>query len=365
MKYARPSYKQAGIEIEERTKLFSTDKLEVPKLDYPISPVENFKLAYKRQGPRWVPNITTDVDTLMLGIRDVTAPALDRTKRQDYKDAYGVEWVWVPEAGGPMLKPNTIFLDDVTKWREKVIFPDYTKARWEESAKNFMESTYNPDRVVHINIGQGATERLVGLLGGYTEFLVALMVEPEACKDFFEAFADYTVGLIDHAFKVLPVIGMITYHDDWGTEKDTFFSEKIMEDLLLEPSRRIFQRVKEHGACFQLHSCGRVERFVPYMIDLGVDFVQIQSRANDMIMLKEKYGDKIGFNFPVDYTGAEYPEPTPEQFLEYIRLTVDRYASTGGLYLSIAPKTAEMTWDGTFELFNYSREFYDKEQGRD
>jgi len=363
MKYATPSYKQEGIETELRRPLFGTGAIEVPKLDYPINPVENFKLSYSRQKPLWVPNVLTEMDNIMLGLRTIL-PDTGREKRYDIVDEYGVKWIWVPEAGGPMLKPNTIFLDDITKWREKVVFPDYRASDWGECAKEFMANDFSPNRVVHLNIGQGATERLVSLLGGYTEFLVALMVEPEACKDFFDTFADYTIGLIDYAFEIFPVLNMVTYHDDWGTEKDTFFSEKIMEELLFDATKRVVQRVRDYGACFQLHSCGRIERFVPYMIELGVDLIQIQSRANDLAMIKEKYGDKIGFNCQIESSGAESSEPTTEEFLRDIRFTVDKYASLGGIYFGTNARTPEMTWAATYELFNYSREFYEKEQGR-
>jgi hypothetical protein len=32
-------------------------------------------------------------------------------------------------------------------------------------------------------------------------------------------------------------------HDDWGHERDTFFSEKMMEELVYEPTKRIVQHV--------------------------------------------------------------------------------------------------------------------------
>ena len=139
----------------------------------------------------------------------------------------------------------------------------------------------------------------------------------------------------------------------------------MMEELIFEPTKRIVAACKSKGAMFELHSCGHIERFVPYMIDLDIDFMQIQRRANDIPELKRKYGDKIGFNTSIERTGASYPQVSIDEYCTLIRETVDLYAGGGGLYTAASGYTDEHAWAGTFELYCYSREFYDKEQGRD
>lgn len=364
MKYERPAFMQPGIEVEIKPRPFSADTITVPKLDYPISPRDNFYRVFKHDNPMWVPNSMTDFDSYSMGTGPTPAPSMwGGTERREYTDAWGVETVFVPEAGGPMHKPGSIFLEDVTKWEEKVKFPVWGE-NWEETAKWFMEEKYNPDLPLRTNIGQGLTERLVALMGGYPQFLVAIMIEPEACLAFFERYADYMIARINRMLELVP-FDMITYHDDWGTERDTFYSERIMEELLFEQTKRIIDACKSKGAAFELHSCGNIERFVPYMVDLGVDFMQIQRRANDVPKLKQKYGGKIGFCSFIERTGAGYPDPTPDEYCALIRETVDLYGSGGGMYGLVSGNTNELTWAGTYELFCYSREFYEKEQGRD
>jgi hypothetical protein len=284
------------------------------------------------------------------------------TERREYTDAWGVETVFVPEAGGPMHKPGSVFMDDVTQWEEKVKFPVYGE-NWEEAAKLFMETKYNPDRPLRTNIGQGLTERLVALMGGYTLFCEAIVVEPEATLAFFNRLSDYIVGMVERMLELIPY-DMITYHDDWGTERETFYSNKMMEELIFAPTKRIVDVCKSKGAAFELHSCGNIERFVPYMIDLGIDFMQIQRRANDIPELKRKYGDKIGFASTIERTGADYPRVGVEEYCALVRETVDLYAGGGGMYGSATGHTEEHAWAGTFELYYYSREFYENEQGK-
>ena len=176
---------------------------------------------------------------------------------------------------------------------------------------------------------------------------------------FLMAFATFTR---DRFLKMTQIakVDFVTFHDDWGTERDTFFGPAMMEEIVYEPTKLIIDAIKEHGACFQLHSCGKIERFVPYMIDLGVDFIQLQRRANDVPMLKEKYGDRIGFNTGLE--GFSYGDPLPkgDELRALIRKTVELYGKGGGFYTSIMTPDPEQLWDGVWELFCYSREFYEQ-----
>ena len=366
MKYARPPYLSPGIPLEKNKLMFSKVEVEIPKPDYPITPLENFKRAAARNDPYWVPNSLTDFQTLF--VRDLCIGetigfdmSRDITKNYEFKDWFGVEWTWVASAGGPMVTPGTQFLDDITNWEKIVKFPDLNNWDWDTQAEAFMKNTYNPSKILHVNFGQSCTERLIALLGGYTEGMLALAIEPEAVKDFLNCFADFTIGLIGMILDRYPV-NMITLHDDWGTERDTFFSENMMEEIVFEPSKRIADYIKSRGCIYELHSCGNIMRFVPYMIDLGVDFIQIQRRAVDIPALKKKYGDKIGINTHVE--GFIYGQPTPplDEYLEGIRKSVDLYASGGGFYTNTRGDDGKYLWDSIFELYLYSREFYDNER---
>ena len=356
MNYPRPPYQSEGIPLEEFSSPFSGAKVSVPKLTYPISIRENFKRAYTRNHPLWVPNSMTDMVTTMAanltgaGEADWTA-----TEAYDWQDWFGVQWTFVPVAGGPMLKPGTQYLDDITQWKTRVKWPNLDDYDIRGLCEKFMKERYDPEKILHVNIGQGCTERLVAILGGYTDAMIALAEEPEAVIEFLEAFVDFTIRFFDTLYQYLP-IDMITYHDDWGTERDTFFSEKMMEEIVYPPTKRLFDHIKEKGVCIELHSCGKIERFLPYMIDLGADFLQIQARANNMKLLKEKYGDRIGFNVNI------MPESQEEgAVIKAVRETVDTFGKGGGLYSSVMGKDPRLVWDGIMELYYYSREYYEAE----
>lgn len=367
MIYPRPPYGSPGIPMEKNKLMFSNIEVDIPKPDYPITPLENFKRAASRNQPLWVPNSLTDFQTLFvrdLSVGEKTGFDLSRdlTKNYEFKDWFGVNWTWVASAGGPMVTPGTQFLDDITNWEKAVKFPDLNNWEWDSLAEDFMKNKYDPNKVLHINFGQSCTERLIALLGGYTDGMLALAMEPEAVQDFLSAFADFSIKFIDHICARYPV-NMITLHDDWGTERDTFYSEKMMEEIVFTPAKRIADHIKSKGITYELHSCGNILRFVPYMIDLGVDFIQIQRRAVDIPLLKERYGDKIGINTHMEGTIYGEPDPPIDIYLDRIRKTVDLYGKGGGFYTGTQGTDPQYIWNSIFELYCYSREKYDKERG--
>ena len=365
MRYTRIPY-SADCEFEEVSMMFGGGTLRVPKLEYPVSVKENFLRAAKRNDPLWVPNSLTDI--INVGSNELAkAPEgavqfspWGSQERAIFIDDFGCNWTYVPEAGGPMLTPGIKpVVSDITKWEQQVKWPDRTGYDYESAQKTFNEKYGKIDKVLHLNIGQSCTERLVALMGGYTEALVAMAEEPDAVSDFLNAFADFTsrefLRLTQNA-----KVDFVTFHDDWGTERDTFFSPGMMEEMVFEPTKKIIDTIKSTGAVFELHSCGKIERFVPYMIDMGIDFIQIQRRANDIPALKQKYGDRIGFNTGIEGIERGVPTPPFEEYAEKIRNTLDLYADKGGFYTSVFADTDKDRWDLTQELFCSSREFYEK-----
>ncbi|MBR6323282.1 MAG: hypothetical protein IKR59_10455, partial [Lachnospiraceae bacterium] len=87
----------------------------------------------------------------------------------------------------------------------------------------------------------------------------------------------------------------------------------------------------------------------------GVNTLQIQARANDFKAYKEKYGDKLALEVMI------MPDPSwgKEQVISKIHEVVDTYGEGGGLVSSFAGGDPEILWDGTMELYYYSREKYE------
>jgi len=350
---------------------FGNIPITLPKFDTPITPRENFIRAARRDKPMWVPNIYTDVQdfwTCELATHKPgkfeLGPDYFRASKENYTflDPYGNSWTWEATAQGAMLTPGTKVLDDITNWEKVIKWPIFDEWTYVEVAQKFMSEKYDPEKALCVNLFQGCTEMLVAFLGGYGEGMLAMAEEPEAVADFFAFFTDKMIAFYDFLKELYP-LDMVSYHDDWGTQRSTFFSPKTFEELVYEPTKKLVDHIKADGVLFQLHTCGCIDSFLPYMCDIGFDYLQIQRNAVDIPKMKELYGDKIGFMAPLEnhIPGTQYTE---EQMVEIARTCVDLYAKGGGYYPWIFEYEDRTLWAVASELYCYSREFYDKEQGR-
>ncbi len=367
MNYPRPSYLQPGMPTEKTVLLFSNKEIDIPRLDTPVTPLENFRRAVTRDNPLWAPNSQTDFQNLMfqdLAVGEQIGVDFRRNATEDYDftDWFGVPLRWCVGAGGATNTPGTHLLEDITEWEKVVRFPVLSDWDWQTKADAFLKNDYDPSKVLQIDLHNGVIQRLIAVLGGYTEGMFALSLEPEAVRDFFDRIAGHMIELVDLLCGLYPV-QLMTIHDDWGTEKDTFFSPKMMEELVYEPTKRIIDHIKSKGVHFMLHSCGNITRFIPYMIDMGAELLQIQRRAVDIPAMKLKYGDRIGFNTGIEgfVPGVAYSK---DELVQMVRHTVDLYGKGGGFFANIYGGDAETVWTAICELHAYSREYYDREQGR-
>ena len=365
MNNIRPEYLDPSVKTQEVNMVFSGAVVTAPLFDTPISPRENFRRCIARDAPLWFPNSLTE--KISLNTNDVIAHNVrgmqihsdfhkKATEDYHFKDWFNTDWTWVCTAGGAMLTPGTQLMDDITKWESQVEFPDLNEWGFEEKAAEFLKTIFDPDKALSYDIGRGMSERLVSLMGGYADAMEALLVEPEAVADFFDIYSDFMIRVFDRINGLYP-LDIITLHDDWGTERDTFFSERIMEELIFEPTKRLIDHIRSKGVFLEMHSCGNVTRFFPYMLDLNCDIAQIQRRAVDMPKMKEKYGDRIGFCVGLEGIDLSKP-PVPEEYIIAVKKTLDIYAPGGGSYLNISTTDPKLLWDACAENYYYSRELY-------
>ena len=363
MQYIRPAF-GAGETIPAMNP-FGPAKDRLPKFEHPISVKENFYRAARRDAPRWVPFPAADVQELHMAHLAEHGPAGyqlgpnlgAKEARYNYMDAFGNHWTWDRNAGGACMTPGTRVCDDVLKWEEQIRFPDYHEWDLAESAAAFLKERYDPEKPLHIDIFHGPFQALSDLLGGFAEALEAMFVEPEASRAFFDRFADWMIWWIDTLSGLYPV-DMFTVHDDWGTEKDAFFSPDMMEELLYEPTKRIIDHVHGLGKLYQFHCCGRVDKFLPAFCTLGADFMQLQRRVNDTPQYKARYGKYLGFNTGLEgfVPGKDYGD---EELTALVRANVDLFAPGGGFLPAVRGASPEVLWKLYSELYCCSRELYE------
>ncbi|MBR6802131.1 MAG: hypothetical protein IKM61_10365 [Eubacteriaceae bacterium] len=263
------------------TKLFST----------PITPKENRMLLYSGKTPMWAPFTGGETN----GWRAWCDPEnIARSNPEGGRgiDGYGIEWVFVPSAGGAMVKPGNPTVTDISEWEKCVTIPNPDEWDWEATKKQAEESR-DPELMDVVNVPGCLFERLIACMD-YEGAVVALIDEDqkEDVHRFFRAVTEVHKKTYSNIKKYMnPQV--VNFNDDWGTQKAQAFSTETYKEMILPYVKEIADHVHSLGMYFDLHSCGVIEPFIPYIAELWDSWGG--QPLNDKVKLKELYGDKMIF----------------------------------------------------------------------
>lgn len=188
-------------------------------------------------------------------------------------DWFGCEWKFEESAQATAPAPGNYLLEDICDWREVVKFPDLDNYDWEEAArKDHVGEIDRENKMVNLVVLIGLFERLHCLMG-FENALCALLTDPEEVEAFFDAMTEFKMKLIDKLAEYYKP-DLITFHDDWGTQKGPFFSPDLWREMIKPRMKKIVDRTHEHGILFLLHSCGKYDELIPEIAEIGVDTLQ-------------------------------------------------------------------------------------------
>lgn len=271
-------------------------------------------------------------------------------------DWFGVHWTCegglaVPTAG---RKP---VLEDVTEWREKVIFPDLDHWDWEKYAAEDCKDR-DPSKLTFIIMPTGPFERLHALMG-FENALCALLTDPEECGEFFSAVVDFKIRQMYYLKKYYHV-DIVHFHDDWGQQRDLFFAPDIWRTLIRPHIKRAVDAAHELGIYFIMHSCGKIDRIAGEIAGLGVDVMDPAQPVNDLARWKREFGDKVAFMGGIDAQNIVDNESVPEEEVRAeVRRKIDLLAPGGG-YIPFAVSMSPRNAIALDEIKKYGAEFYKK-----
>ncbi len=319
---------------------FSKDELEVkgyyanlggrqgggtPILNTPITPRENYQMFLRGEKPLWMPGGADVLSFTPACVPDNIARGFAfETKPNDEKggkDMFGIEWVYVEQVGGSMVRPGAPTLEDITKWREVLKFPDVDSWDWKgagERNAEIIEKERN-SRMIGATILNGLFERMISFMD-FENATYALIDEPEEVEAMLSEVVKVYLRMIE-LLKEYFKIDILTFHDDWGSQRAPFFSLSTVSELIVPQLKKVVDKAHSLGITFEMHSCGKNELLVPAYIEAGVDLWNGQP-MNDKRMLCEKYSDQIKLGVsPLDI----YPDATPEQYVDIVKKFVDEF----------------------------------------
>ncbi len=331
--------------------IYGAPEIIVPRYDYPITPKENMIRMLEGQTPLWLPNQTLDNNA----IQPMIMPDA-RARNFGGIDWFGIEWEYEPLSKAAMVKPGTRRLSDITRWREEILWPDLSAIDWKKDHEENYKGRIAEDRFSYFVIVNGFFERTADLMG-FEDTFCALLEEPEELNAFYDRLADWHIGLITIAKEIYHA-DMILFHDDMGTQIDTFFSPDIFEKIFLPQYQKITKATHDMGMYICLHSCGCVGRLLPLFIQAGFDAWEGQDNANDKKALMDTYGKELAQCTMYEFSA----DMSDEDAIAYLHEKVDGLGLTGRLACRLWDERSDRAVNLSEELYRYSRMRYLKLQ---
>lgn len=270
----------------------------------PIQPHENVSMFLAGEKPLWMPSFFEfKMFNPRMIIDNVARGMVVEGKPASFADAggmdlLGIDWEFVPEAHGSMVKRGFKQLDDISEWKDYLKFPDLKSLDW-AGCRQENEEYLNDPRAIQMTVFTGLFERLVSMVG-MEEALVALVDEDSQpyVHELFERLCEYYDELFYHMAKWFEP-DLLWFHDDWGSQRAGLFSAETCEEMIMPYLKKVVESAHKYGIGFELHSCGKNEAFVPCMIKAGVDMWAGQP-MNDKDFLYKEYGKdiKLGITVP-------------------------------------------------------------------
>ena len=339
-----------------------------PVYDFPVSAKEGYTRFYRDKDPIWMPS-DVESSTLCPSIipdniaRAFVFEAQPWPEPYDrHKDMFGIEWIYVPVAGGSMENPDIPhLLEDVNDWEEKIVWPDIDSWDWEKSAEinKPLKDNGMANTMMWLN-GMGF-ERLISFMG-FENAALALVDEDqeEALHALLHKLTDLYIALVDKSVQYYDIDGF-SLHDDWGSQKSPFFSEEAGRKFFLPEFIRYNEHVHSLGKYSDLHSCGHIESHCGIFADAGFDS-WTPMPMNDTIALYEKYGDKLAIGV-VNDEPFDPATATEEEQRAAARKFAARFTKPGklGFFSGFYNAPGQMTPAFREELYKCSRIAYSQQ----
>lgn len=288
---------------------------------------ENILRMFEGKRPHWLPIGPKAMYAVGKLIDDIERPHFN-----EGWDWFGCHWLPQNALGRVITHPDVHqkpIVTDITKWKEQITFPDIDALPWDRFQADVNEDARKlGEKLSFIRLEGGIWERLTFLMG-FENALMALLEEPEACREYAEAMADFKIRLHERVLSLFDY-DLAIYMEDLGSAKGPLMSRATYQEIFKEPVGRVLAHMKTKAKHVGFHSCGCMDIFVPDLVEMGAELINPVQIWNDQEKLKKEFGGKVIFYGGLNnqqVTDIAWPEE--EKIRAEVRRTVDTMGPDG------------------------------------
>lgn len=173
-------------------------------------------------------------------------------------------------------------------------------------------------------------------LRGFENVLTDLYTDPGRAAELADRIVDYDLGIIRniHA-RFGDRIHGFSFTDDWGTELDVFIDPGLWCTFFQPRYKRIFDCCHDFGWHVWMHSCGKVNRIIGPLIEIGLNVINLQQpRALGIEDIGKEFAGRICFESLCDIQRT-LPSGSDDDVRGEARLLLETWGTPmGGFILS-------------------------------
>jgi len=146
-------------------------------------------------------------------------------------------------------------------------------------------------------------------------------------------------------------VDIIYYGDDLGMKQRSIFSIEQFKEFILPYYKQMYQLCKKNGIFVLQHSCGYIDKLLPYMVDAGLNGIQALEPAAgvNLAHLKEMLGDRVAFLGGIDGSNI-LNFGTPKDVIEEVKRCIKAAAQGGGYFAGPSHNILNAPWENILAL---------------
>jgi len=189
------------------------------------------------------------------------------------------------------------------------------------------------------------------MIGGitFTRFAYYIRKNPKFIHEIMDEYTKVNIEIIKRLADA--GVDIITFGDDLGYKENAFFSLKVFREFILPYHKRIYEVCRKRGVLVVLHSCGKVDQFLPDLIDAGLNCIQsLEATAGvDLAGLKESLGDRLCFMGGLDSSGI-LTYGTPKDVEENVKNSIKAAGQGGGYFVGPSHDILNIPWENILAM---------------
>lgn len=172
-------------------------------------------------------------------------------------------------------------------------------------------------------------------LFGFEKFMIDLMINKELSHAFLDTLTNAFIKRYDQYLdKIGRYIQVVLINDDLGIQTGPMLSLECYKEMIWPYQKRLFEFIKKKANVYiLLHSCGSVNKFIPLLIEAGLDAlnpIQVTAAGMDTKKLKKEFGKDITFWGGGCNTQQILSNGTVEQVENEVKRRIEDLAPGGG-----------------------------------